>query len=111
MHSPCFVHSHLDKGASLADWLRTRKTSTSTITSNGHDGTNDREPREEMQPLTNASGSLNAIQHAEPSQSNFGLMSAEEDLDDGYGGSLTRQLAETAVGVREMSKQLGKRTH
>lgn len=31
-----------------------------------------------------------------------------EDDDDPHGGSLTRQLAETAVGVREMSKQLGR---
>ena len=30
-----------------------------------------------------------------------------DDDEDGV-GSLTRQLAETAVGVREMSKQLGK---
>lgn len=30
----------------------------------------------------------------------------DED-DEEYSGSLTRQLAETAVGVREMSKQLG----
>ncbi len=29
-----------------------------------------------------------------------------EDAEDG--GSVTRQLAETATGVREMSKQLGK---
>lgn len=32
---------------------------------------------------------------------------SENDEDDQYGGSLTKQLAETAVGVREMSKQLG----
>lgn len=34
----------------------------------------------------------------------------EIDFEEEYeedGGSLTRQLAETAVGVREMSKQLG----
>ncbi|KDQ57717.1 hypothetical protein JAAARDRAFT_130629, partial [Jaapia argillacea MUCL 33604] len=32
----------------------------------------------------------------------------EDDDDDDMGGSLTKQLAETAVGVREMSKQLGR---
>ena len=31
----------------------------------------------------------------------------EEDDEDDYTGSLTTRLAETAVGVREMSKQLG----
>lgn len=34
--------------------------------------------------------------------------SSDFDDDDDGAGSLTRQLAETAVGVREMSKQLGK---
>jgi NAD+ kinase len=33
------------------------------------------------------------------------VLSSEDD--ESYGGSLTEQLAETAVGVREMSKQLG----
>lgn len=36
------------------------------------------------------------------------MMSGSEDDDDPHSGSLTRQLAETAVGVREMSKQLGR---
>ena len=31
----------------------------------------------------------------------------DDDDDEEYTGSLTAQLAETAVGVREMSKQLG----
>ena len=39
--------------------------------------------------------------------SSFILSSGEEDSDDRV-RSLTRQLAETAVGVREMSKQLGR---
>jgi len=30
-----------------------------------------------------------------------------DDGEEAYAGSLTAQLAETAVGVREMSKQLG----
>lgn len=31
----------------------------------------------------------------------------DDRTEDGFAGSLTKQLAETAVGVREMSKQLG----
>jgi len=31
----------------------------------------------------------------------------EDEEEEAFGGSLTAQLAETAVGVREMSKQLG----
>jgi NAD+ kinase len=79
--SPCFVHSHLDKGASLSDWLRSK-------------------PRQE---------------HHRPSLNSNLLKSRPQDLhldydeDEEYYGSLTAQLAETAVGVREMSKQLGMR--
>lgn len=104
LHSPCFVHSHLDKGASLADWLRTRKSGTNN-TANGIDGTTGL--RDEMPPLT-AGGPLYGMQHVEPSLTDPVL--GVEDEDDSYdSGSLTRQLAETAVGVREMSKQLGER--
>lgn len=71
MHSPCFIHSHLDKAAALAEWMRIRQ-----IQTNGHDA---------------------SVQYSE---------SLVVDEDD-FGSSLTRQLAETAVGVREMSKQLG----
>lgn len=35
------------------------------------------------------------------------MSSTDNEDDEDYGGSLTEQLAETAVGVREMSKQLG----
>jgi NAD+ kinase len=40
--------------------------------------------------------------------SNVGQLISSYDDDEGYGSSLTKQLAETAVGVREMSKQLGR---
>ncbi|CAE7086341.1 unnamed protein product [Rhizoctonia solani] len=76
LKSPCFVHSLLDKGASLSDWLK-----------------------QQPQPL------------AMPSPPVSGSSSSDldyEDEEDEYSSSLTRQLAETAVGVREMSKQLGR---
>jgi len=36
-----------------------------------------------------------------------GIVYDEDEDEEAFGGSLTAQLAETAVGVREMSKQLG----
>lgn len=42
-----------------------------------------------------------------PHQLSIDGMSHDEDDEEEYAGTLTAQLAETAVGVREMSKQLG----
>lgn len=96
MKSPCFVHSHLDKGASLADWLRAKR-----------DKLAHRD--EETTPV------LPSKQYNGPGSEPFALSrsssmssSLTSEEDDEYMGSLTKQLAETAVGVREMSKQLGK---
>jgi len=84
LDSPCFVHSQLDKGASLTEWLRNKNEDV------GIAGTLQRNS-EHSPPTTvsSASGSEISID------------------DDDYGASLTKQLAETAVGVRELSKQLG----
>jgi NAD+ kinase len=93
MKSPCFVHSHLDKGASLQDWLHAK----------------------EDEVLGADVGVAKSLQqHHRPQQQPVELPCPEggshallgNDEND-YGGSLTKQLAETAVGVREMSKQLG----
>ncbi|KAJ7124915.1 ATP-NAD kinase-like domain-containing protein [Mycena epipterygia] len=91
MHSPCFVHSHLDKGASLTDWLRTRQNGINeTLSSAGS-----------RSSLSSAGYSL--------SSSSSGTNSVIDSPDeDDFSTSLTKQLAETAVGVREMSKQLGR---
>ncbi|KAK7472890.1 hypothetical protein VKT23_000998 [Stygiomarasmius scandens] len=85
LDSPCFVHSQLDKGASLTEWLRNKNEDV------GIAGTLQRNS-EHSPPTTvsSASGSEISID------------------DDDYGASLTKQLAETAVGVRELSKQLGR---
>ncbi|TFL04875.1 ATP-NAD kinase-like domain-containing protein [Pterulicium gracile] len=80
MNSPCFVHSHLDQGASLTDWLRNKQPDN---------------------PQLGVSKSLLTPQ----SNVNASHIHEEEDV---IGGSLTEQLAETAVSVREMSKQLGR---
>ncbi|QRV82617.1 ATP-NAD kinase [Ceratobasidium sp. AG-Ba] len=84
LKSPCFVHSLLDKGASLSDWLRNTQ--------------QPRPPNTRMQPSP-PSTQMSSASSSEPDY--------DED-DEEYAGSLTRQLAETAVGVREMSKQLGR---
>lgn len=62
-------------------------------------------PQDDIHSTTNSDSHLFGIQHADPSPYVPSLGVEEEEHD--YGGSLTRQLAETAVGVREMSKQLG----
>ena len=73
--SPCFIHSHLNNSASLADWLKAKR-------------------------LQGA-----ATKNGGPHQ--LSIDDIDYDDEEEYPGSLTAQLAETAVGVREMSKQLG----
>ncbi|KAL0580325.1 hypothetical protein V5O48_001662 [Marasmius crinis-equi] len=90
MDSPCFVHSQLDKG-NLADWLRNKQSG--ILGSEPLDG-----------HLYNTNNGYSS--QSSPSSISAGTTSYEEDSD--YGSNLTRQLAETAVGVREMSKQLGR---
>lgn len=94
MDSPCFVHSHLDKGASLTDWLYNKQPLLSRDTdvgvSKSLQHTNDVLPYKESITPPNSS-----------------TIDDDVDDEDGFAESLTKQLAETAVGVREMSKQLG----
>ncbi|KAG5636363.1 hypothetical protein H0H81_008311 [Sphagnurus paluster] len=91
MDSPCFVHSHLDKGASLTEWLRNKQYALIGNTDVGV-----------AKSLQTPNGyTTNGL----TSPSTTASVDSGED-DDGFRESLTRQLAETAVGVREMSKQL-----
>lgn len=97
MDSPCFVHSHLDKGASLTDWLRNKQ---HTLIGDSDVGV--------AKSLQQRHGGAPQQQTYSPSTLSPASSLVESDEDeDGFGGSLTKQLAETAVGVREMSKQLG----
>jgi NAD+ kinase len=96
-HSPCFVHSHLDKGASLADWLSTKQSHTNRAGNVGVSKSLQRQPKDQAFGV-----------HYPEYTSTDPVLAAVVDEEEDYGGSLTRQLAETAVGVREMSKQLGK---
>ncbi|KAF8894940.1 hypothetical protein CPB84DRAFT_1682585 [Gymnopilus junonius] len=87
--SPCFVHSQLDKGAHLTDWLKHK-----------HNVVGD----------VGVAKSLQGAASPEHSTTTFssGFGSDNESEDDESVVNLTKRLAETAVGVREMSKQLGR---
>lgn len=92
--SPCFVHSHLDKGMMLTDWLN-NKSHTADINDVG------------------LAKSLQSISYGNDNSLSL-HSSAISDLDrefgsdeDESGNTLTKRLAETAVTVREISKQLG----
>lgn len=92
IQSPCLVHSQLDQAAQLTDWLKNKQSiidssdvgvAKSLLTSPG--------------ALTSPSGRSTSTESSNTS----------DGEDDEFVGSLTKRLAETAVGVREMSKQLG----
>ncbi|EGN99519.1 hypothetical protein SERLA73DRAFT_106099 [Serpula lacrymans var. lacrymans S7.3] len=102
MKSPCFVHSHLDKGASLSDWLHAKQTEVPHLDADvgvakslqRHNAPLHRKIPAPALELPNPDGSADML--------------TGDDDEGSFGGSLTKQLAETAVGVREMSKQLGR---
>jgi len=109
--SPCFVHSNLDKGASFSEWL---------TTSNGFPSRIDIAPI--LKPIaaewpqapprryrTLDNGQVIPIPYDDDKVENV-FDAGDYDYEDDEGSasaSLTKQLADTAVGVREMSKQLG----
>lgn len=101
--SPCFVHSHLDKGASLQDWLHARESEVSIGSDVGVARSLQQSQRFRHQGDQAASTPVGLPCRDHASR----ILSGTEDDDDPHGRSLTKQLAETAVGVREMSKQLG----
>lgn len=96
MRSPCFVHSHL-QGPSFTDWLKGKHQK--TVQEARIDGPP--KARESVHPLGEGYPDGSAT---EPPYEN-GYAQPEED-DEETASSLTKQLAETAIGVREMSKQL-----
>ena len=105
LNSPCFVHSLLDKGASFQDWLYHTGTSGSIGVSRSL-GSIMGDQIHLKQPPTLPMPQPAPVHESPPSS-----LDDEGEGDDLEGtGSLTRQLAETAVGVREMSKQLGMST-
>lgn len=91
--SPCFVHSHLDKGAQLTDWLKNKQ---SFVDSNVGVAKSLQHPGSSSRSSTTFSPQTSAFESSNDSGD-----------EDEFVGNLTKRLAETAVGVREMSKQLG----
>lgn len=83
--SPCLVHSLLNKGASLTDWLHSSQQDPADL---------------------GVAKSLQRLNYPSPVLHPQHNHNVDED-DDDFGRSLTKRLAETAVGVREMSKELG----
>lgn len=98
--SPCFVHSHLDKGASLQDWLHAKESEVL-----GTDVGVARSLQQSQRPRHLSNQTVSTPVEFPCRDGATHILSGNDD--DDHGGSLTRQLAETAVGVREMSKQLG----
>lgn len=94
MRSPCFVHSQL-QGPSFAEWLRAKHQK--SIQETRLDGSKGVTANPMGLSYPDGSVSEAAVER--------GYMDEEDEEETA--GSLTKQLAETAVGVREMSKQLG----
>lgn len=97
LKSPCFVHGNLGHSVTLQDWLERRPASASSLG-----------------PEAKANDEIKVEVETDRKGKSIAIAEEEEDDEDGQGEesgqeveSLTRQLAETAVGVREMSKQLG----
>ena len=95
MRSPCFVHSKL-QGPSFTEWLREKH-------EKGQGVKNDGQLKGADASRVGLSYSDGDISEAANGQVYYG----SDDEDEETASSLTKQLAETAVGVREMSKQLG----
>lgn len=107
--SPCFVHSNLDKGASFSEWLKTSNgfPSRIDIAANLKPMTAEwpQAPPRRYRTLDN--GQVIPIPYEDDKVENVVDASDYDYEDDEGSASLTKQLADTAVGVREMSKQLG----
>ncbi|KAF5326131.1 hypothetical protein D9611_000135 [Ephemerocybe angulata] len=91
-HSPCFVHSHLDKSAGL-NWLKQK-----AGLPIGDVGV----AKSLQQPQQDGPVSPESF------SSSWASSSIYNNNEEEYLSSLTTRLAETAVSVREISKQLGR---
>ncbi|EJD52629.1 ATP-NAD kinase [Auricularia subglabra TFB-10046 SS5] len=115
LNSPCFVHSGLDKAASLTEWLRSSKHipwSPHPAPAAQASEINPAPAHISHKQLPSLAGNASSSSSsATPASSGPAMPDDTYDYDDDEDDSasnLTRQLAETAVSVREMSKQLGR---
>jgi hypothetical protein len=111
--SPCFIHSHLDRHGSLQDWLKTKSSSApaAPVTHYAHTHTTHAQIPRHV-PSTASSSKASGRESSSGYDSDRSSSNViDGDLDDEETASLTKQLAETAQGVREMSKELGGSLH
>lgn len=105
--SPCFVHSLLDRGVSFQEWLQQTRTASIGVAKSLPIPENTTRMLDDLEGKRNSFGS--SFDKPPVDLESVDEEDSGEETDDFEGtSSLTRQLAETAVGVREMSKQLGK---
>ena len=118
LRSPCFVHSYLDKGASLADWLKSKQRHAMSMPSSLSHRSSNASASTSYSGHPHGGVGKHQHHHVQASHPTVPLppseyspsSSPDSEMDDEDGSSLTRQLADTAVGVREISKQLGEST-
>ncbi|KAK4054540.1 hypothetical protein OIV83_001034 [Microbotryomycetes sp. JL201] len=135
MASPCFVHSHLDHSlsniarrdaaaaaaaaassfAGASSHSSSSQPSTNTTQKRKHKGKNCKQTNAQVKDSGTSAKFDSAITDGESTANEADNLDTgaeyddDEDEDDEMAHpSLTRQLAETAVSVREMSKQLGR---
>ncbi|KAK4689907.1 NAD+ kinase, partial [Tremellales sp. Uapishka_1] len=129
--SPCFIHSHLDRHGSLQDWLRNKGNNptakahphphshphnhahvVSAHPQQAHIPSHHKPSTSAKQGLRSPATSTSGYESDRSSVGGNGSRAASGEVDgeseEEDTGSLTRQLAETAQGVREMSKELGR---
>lgn len=94
--SPCFVHSHLD--SSLSDFVKRDA---------ARDASSPSSARRKLKAKTTEVAEALSKQGETAVLEDESETASEGESDDPEAPSLTRQLAETAVSVRQMSKQLG----
>ncbi|KAL7411254.1 hypothetical protein BDY24DRAFT_397199 [Mrakia frigida] len=125
LKSPCFIHTNLNASSSLSEYLNRPlpSTSSSALASHQHSPYSSSSSSKQLKKHSKDSDHLRQ-DHRTKSQLKLegyeeaedgtlepedeGLRSDGERVEDGGESSLTRQLAQTAVGVREMSKALGR---
>ncbi|KAI5477188.1 NAD+ kinase [Pseudohyphozyma bogoriensis] len=96
--SPCFVHSHLDN--SLSEFIAKKDAANAAKQQR-------KRTKAAGAPVIDLEGSSGGADEEDSSDTASGGAATDDEEDDEE-PSLTRQLAETAVSVREMSKQLGR---
>lgn len=107
MTSPCFVHSNLDKGASFSEWLKSSNGPAVDVAPVLKPMSADTHKTPSRRYRKVGEGQVIPIPYDDDKAENV-FYASDYDYDDDEGSaSLTKQLADTAVGVREMSKQLG----